>query len=129
MNASYRNVWENKFQNQPEAILKDLDYFAQLILSTDLKIYQRISYAACFLYRLGPLGYFNTDREGLYFGFYWGKLLLDKPSSEILEIDDRKMVKLVRLSNKRSDEAFQGNFLLLLDEALKIDDLKYGKKS
>ena len=87
-----------------------------------------MSYGAPFIYRLGPIGYFNWDKKrGLYFGFYWGKLLLDLDESGILNVDERKMVKLVYLDGKMNDEEFLGALLSLLDEAIRIDEMRYGK--
>lgn len=129
MNPNFRLIWENWLNKQTDETRLDVDFFAQLFLGVDVKIYPRMSYGACFLYRLGPLGYFNKDKLGLYFGFYWGKLLTESPAAEIFELNQLKMVKIVRLDNKINDEDFQGKLLLLFDEALRIDDEKYKKKN
>lgn len=102
--------------------------FATLLCSADARIVAKMSYGAPFLYKYGPLGYFSVDKkQGLYFAFYWGKLLVPFDESGIFHPDDRKMVKLVFFEGKLADESFLGAFLILLDEALRIDDLRYGK--
>lgn len=121
-------IWEKWLSLRSPKEKQTVDYFVNLICSSDHHIYPKISYGASFLYRYGPLGYFNADKQGLYFGFYWGKLLLEASGSELFEVDDKKMVKIVRLEGKMHDEEFLGNLLLILDEAIKIDDKKYGKK-
>jgi hypothetical protein len=127
MPLKHHLVWENWLPKQSPSVQQNLDYFTQLLCEVDLKVYPRMSYGVPFLYRLGPIGYFNTDKIGLYFGFYWGKLLLNEPGSVILHPDDRKMVKLVYLEGKEENEEFLGNLLVLFDRALQIDREKYGK--
>lgn len=130
------SVWDNWLAKQVKskilsnAEIRQIIYsFSDVLLNADARLVKRMSYGAPFIYRYGPIGYFGVDNLGVYFGFYWGKLLLDTPGAEILEVDDRKMVKVVRLGNNPNDEFYQGNLLLLFDEALKNDDLKYGKKN
>jgi hypothetical protein len=127
MNNQHHIVWEDWLSKRNIALKQELDFYTQLLCDVDLKVYPRMSYGVPFLYRLGPIGYFNTDKKGLYFGFYWGKLLIHEPGAEIFHLDDRKMVKLVFLEGKMHNEEFLGNLLSLLDTALKIDQEKYSK--
>jgi hypothetical protein len=125
--TNFHLAWENWINKQDREYRVLVDYYTILLLNADHRIYPRMSYGVPFLYRFGPLGYFNTDKHGLYFGFYWGKLLLNSEGAELFEQDDRKMVKLVRLSSDSPQEDFLGNFLLLFERALEIDSLKYEK--
>lgn len=122
------NAWHAWMERHPNLDRSTLFFFADLLLSADVKLYAKMSYGVPFIYRLGPIGYFNLDKKrGLYFGFYWGKLLLTHDTAGILDPDDRKMVKLVYLNGRMNDEEFLGSLLSLLDEAIKIDREKYGK--
>ncbi|MEX1189811.1 MAG: hypothetical protein WED33_11180 [Bacteroidia bacterium] len=125
--TNFHLIWEKWLEKQNAEHRNLAHYYANLLLNVDHRIYPRMSYGASFLYRFGPIGYFNTDKQGLYFGFYWGKLLLESKGAELFEQDDRKMVKLVRLLSDSPSEDFIGNFLLLLESALEIDSLKYEK--
>lgn len=125
--TNFHLIWEKWLEKQNPEHRGLVNYYTNLLLNADHRIYPRVSYGASFLYRFGPLGYFNTDNEGLYFAFYWGKLLLDSEGAELFEQDDRKMVKLVRLLSDSPDEDFIGNLLMLSESALKIDSLKYEK--
>jgi len=127
--TNFHLIWEKWLEKQNPEHRGLVDYYTNLLLNADHRIYPRVSYGASFLYRFGPLGYFNTDNEGLYFAFYWGKLLLDSSGAEILNRDDRKMVKLVYFNSSEDDESFIATFLQLIEEAILIDEDKYGKKS
>ena len=99
------------------------------LLVGDFLFVSKMSYGAPFIYRYGPIGYFTVDKKlGIYFAFYWGKLLVPFDESGIFHHDDRKMVKLVMLKNRMSDEDFLGSFLQLLEKALVIDGENYGKR-
>lgn len=122
------SAWQSWVDRHPQLEKANLFFFAEMMLQADVKLHSKMSYGAPFIYRLGPVGYFSIDKKrGLYFGFYWGKLLLEFDEYRILDADERKMVKLVYLSGKMNDEAFIGSFLSLLDAALKLDQEKYGK--
>ena len=118
-------IWLEKNSSIRPAELFNL---VELMLNSDALLNTRMSYGVPFIYRLGPIGYFNVDKKrGLYFGFYWGKLLVEHDIAGILDPDDRKMVKLVYLDGRMNDEEFLGSVLSLLDLAIKIDREKYGK--
>lgn len=118
-------IWLEKNSSIRPAELFNL---VELMLNSDALLNTRMSYGVPFIYRLGPIGYFNVDKKrGLYFGFYWGKLLVEHDIAGILDPDDRKMVKLVYLDGRMNDEEFLGSLLSLLDVAIKIDREKYGK--
>lgn len=122
------SAWQAWIDRHPRLDKGSLFFFAELLLHADIKLHPKMSYGAPFIYRLGPIGYFNWDKKrGLYFGFYWGKLLLDLDESGILNVDERKMVKLVYLDAKMNDEVFLGAFLALVDEAIRIDEMRYRK--
>jgi hypothetical protein len=128
------SVWDNWLAKQVKskvlsnAEIRQIIYsFSDILLNADARLAKRMSYGAPFIYRYGPIGYFGVDNLGVYFGFYWGKLLLDKPGAEILEVDERKMVKVVRLPSTNVDEFVIGNLLGLLQSALEIDRIKYSK--
>jgi len=117
--------WLEKYKSVPQS---EMFLLVDLMLNSDMLLSTRMSYGVPFIYRLGPIGYFNIDKKrGLYFGFYWGKLLLKHDSSGILDPDDRKMVKLVYLKDRVNNEDFLGAFLALLDEAIRIDEQRYRK--
>lgn len=118
-------IWLEKNSSIRPAELFNL---VELMLNSDALLNTRMSYGVPFIYRLGPIGYFNVDKKrGLYFGFYWGKLLVEHDIAGILDPDDRKMVKLVYLDGRMNDDEFLGSLLSLLDVALQIDREKYGK--
>lgn len=118
---------KTKGKAQPE-LIHIIKYYAALIHSTNVGIYARMSYGVPFLYKYGPIGYFNINNGQVYFGFYWGKLLLESEGSELFVNDERKMVKLVYLNSLNENESFIGAFLLLLESALLVDEEKYGNK-
>lgn len=123
------NNWQNWIEKQDKSIVQDLLFMTDLILNSDSKLHTKMSYGAPFIYRYGPIGYFTVDKKlGIYFAFYWGKLLAPFDESGIFHQDDRKMVKLVMLKNRIEDDEFLGAFLHLLEKALVIDGEKYGKK-
>jgi hypothetical protein len=122
--------WQNWLDKHPQINRKTIYFFADLIQRCDAMIYARLSYGAPFLYRYGPIGYFGYEKKlGIYFGFYWGKLLTEQDVSGIFHPDERKMVKLVLLEGRADDDEFTGALLALVDSALKIDDLKYRSHS
>ena len=122
-------IWQAWLDKQDKSIYPDLLFIADLILNSDAKLYCKMSYGAPFIYRYGPIGYFTVDKKlGIYFAFYWGKLLVPFDESGIFHHDDRKMVKLLMLKNRMSDEDYLGSFLQLLEKALVIDGEKYGKR-
>jgi len=85
-----------------------------------------MSYGVPFIYRSGPLCYFNTDKQGVYVGFFWGRLLQEK--SKILEKDDRKLVKLVRIHSLNNLSEIEDELIELFIYAIEIDEQKYGLK-
>ena len=124
------HAWQHWLDKQDKSITADLIFITDLILNSDARLYTRMSYGAPFIYRYGPIGYFTVDKKlGIYFAFYWGKLLVQHDESGIFHPDDRKMVKLVMLKNRLNDEDFLGAFLHLLEKALVIDGEKYGKRA
>jgi hypothetical protein len=123
------NIWQGWLDKQHKSITGDLIFITDLILNSDARLHPKMSYGAPFIYRYGPIGYFTVDKKlGIYFAFYWGKLLVQHDESGLFHPDDRKMVKLVMLKNRLADEDFLGAFLHLLEKALVIDGEKYGKR-
>ena len=122
-------TWQEWLEKQNKKHFSALLYFSELILHSDARLFPRMSYGAPFIYRYGPIGYFTIDKkDGLYFAFYWGKLLVDFDAHGIFNEDERKMVKLVFLEGREEDEAFLGAFLEILEKALEIDESKYSVK-
>lgn len=93
-------------------------------LKTDAKLRLKISYNTLFIYRLGPVCYFNLEKDLLYIGFYWGKAL--ENINGIIETDERKMVGIVPINSSvlstRMDD-LMAIFLLATD----FDNQKYKK--
>lgn len=128
MQLKHHFIWEEWLIKQKNKVQPEMDFFVELICDLDIKIYPRVSYGAPFLYRYGPLGYFGMDKKlGLYFAFYWGKLLKSNSFAELFFEDNRKMVKLVFLTGKMDDIDFIGKFLVIVERAMEIDNLKYKK--
>lgn len=132
MTSSYQvwDAWIEQSKTKRIAnpdLIKSIHFYADLISSFDVGIYARMSYGVPFLYKYGPIGYFNTDKQGLYFAFYWGKLLLDSEGSEVLVIDDKKMVKRVYLKMDGINDEFIASFISLFQEAFIVDTQKYQK--
>lgn len=93
-------------------------------MKIDTKLYLKISYNTLFIYRLGPVCYFNLDKKGIYVGFYWGKEITE--CVELFETDERKMIKIIRLEENTvqlEEEALLAIFLNALD----VDEGRYGK--
>lgn len=121
-------IWNNWLDKRSEEDRKTIYLFTDLLLRCDALIYPRMSYGAPFLYRLGPLGYFGYDKiHGVYFGFYWGKYLVQHDSSGILQPDERKTVKIILLQDRTDDDNFSGSLLELFDRAIQIDSDRYRK--
>jgi len=66
MNNQHHIVWEDWLSKRNIAVQQELDFYTQLLCDVDLKVYPGMSYGVPFLYRLGPIGYFNTDEKGLF---------------------------------------------------------------
>jgi len=118
--------WESWLEAKPTEVRNLVYEIARLIFRLDVKFYCRMSYGVPFIYRSGPFCYFNADKEGVYIGFFWGKLLHDP--SEILDKDQRKLVKILRISSTEKLNDLEDELTALLLCALDIDQMKYGKK-
>ena len=128
MDAAF-SPWQHWTDSHRKKVPADLWLLADCMLRCDARLHARMSYGVPFVYRNCPIGYFNFDKKlGWYFGFYWGKLLLAHDAAGLFHADERKMVKLVFFEGRVSDEGFLGAFLALVDEALRVDAEKYGKK-
>jgi len=125
----YQRVWAAWLLRQTPVNQATIGAFAELILNTDQRLYVRMSFGACFLYRYKPFAYFIVDKTGVYIGFYHGKDILKRLNSPLFEVDERKLVKVVRLSASRlEEEEFIGLFLQMVDSAIEIDSEKGQKR-
>ena len=125
----YQHVWASWLLRQTLVNQATIGAFAELIINTDQRLYVRMSFGACFLYRYKPFAYFIVDKTGVYIGFYHGKDILKRLNSPLFEVDDRKLVKVVRLSASRlEEEEFIGLFLQIVDSAIEIDSEKGQKR-
>ena len=111
-------------ETKPPEVRNLIYEITRMAFSLDVKLYCKMSYGVPFIYRSGPLCYFNTDKQGLYIAFFWGKLLQDK--FDIMEKDQRKLVKIVRIPSFEKLEDLEDELTGLLLTALDIDHQKYG---
>jgi len=119
-------AWESWLERQPLKIRRLVGDVSELALRLDMKFHTRMSYGVPFIYRAGPFCYFNTDKQGLYIGFFCGKWLLEK--SELLEQDERKLIKLVHIQSAQRLVEIEDELTALFLLAIDMDQEKYGKK-
>ena len=96
-----------------------------MLMKTDTKLYLKISYNTLFIYRLGPVCYFNLDKAGIYLAFYWGKDITE--NVELFEPDERKMIKIVRLTENAIKD-HEDDLMAIFLNALELDESRYKKK-
>jgi len=104
--------------NQNEELRELLITLRTIILKSDSKITEKISYKIPFFSRNKPFCYLNPKKLGVDIGF-WGGTQFER-NAHLLELKDRKMIKTYFIS---FDEEINIDHLnSILQEAIEIDN-------